>query len=236
MKGSCIGIIPARGGSKRIPNKNLCTLGNKPLITYTIEAALHAKRIDAVIVTTDHGDIARIASDAGTEVQYPRPPHLCTDTAATVDVIRHCVRMREEKHDICDTVVVLQPTSPFRTADHIDQALEFFLEQSADTLTSVSRVRDHPYWLWKEENHELHPYLSMQHITTGRQDLPDYVIENGAIYIVKRSVLFSMGIYGDTIIPFSMGPVESVDIDEPLDLLWAEFLIAKGIFPQDAEI
>jgi CMP-N-acetylneuraminic acid synthetase len=222
-----VAVIPARGGSKRLPRKNLALLGGQPLISHTIRAALLSTSISTVVVSTDELEIARLSEDLGAVVLYPRPAELATDTASTADVLRHVVSNLEGRGIEVEVVVLLQPTSPFRTSDHIDAALNLFYTSNADALTSVRLATDHPCWLWKKDGDYIIPLNDLEHISLGRHQLPQYYIENGAIYVIKRSVLFQNGLYGSKVVPFIMSALESVDIDEPLDLAFAEFLLSQ---------
>jgi CMP-N,N'-diacetyllegionaminic acid synthase len=224
-----VGVIPARGGSKRILHKNIILLSQKPLISYTIQAAIKSKHINKVLVSTDDSEIADISKKLSVELIFPRPAELATDSASSVDVLLHAIRTLESNGQHVDTVILLQPTSPFRTHQHIDAAIDVFYNSNADTLTSVHIAKDHPYWLWKMNNEEILPLYTPEHIAMGRDKLPQYFIENGAIYIIKRSVLFKDGLYGQRVVPFVMNDFDSIDIDEPLDLAWAEFLLSRYI-------
>ena len=229
MKSRYIAVIPARGGSKRIPHKNIVPLQGKPLIEYTISAARNAAALSRIIVSTDDEEIARVAEGAGAEVLYPRPPELSTDTSDTLDVIRNVVSTLGQQDEYDDIIVLLQPTSPFRTGEHIDRAVALFRSSGADTVTAVRPVTDHPYWLWRVRKGFLTPFKTMKHIQTGRHSLPADYIENGSLYIFRRSLLDQGTLYGSRIVPFEMDTVDSVDIDEPLDLMWAEFLLGRGL-------
>lgn len=222
-----VAIVPARAGSKRLPGKNMALLGGEPLVAYTLRAALGAKRLSRVVVSTDDAELARFATAAGVEVFFPRPAELATDTASVIDVLRHVVHVLEEKGESVDVVVLLQPTSPFRTNQHIDAALELFTSSRVDTVTTVRPVSEHPYWLWVHEQDHLSPLYAPEHIAMGRHQLPPYYVETGAIYIVSREVLSRDGLYGDRVVPFLMNELASVDIDTPLDLAWADFLLTQ---------
>jgi CMP-N-acetylneuraminic acid synthetase len=221
-----LAVIPARGKSKRIPRKNLTLLGEKPLICYTIEAALGAGLVKNVVVTTDDLEIAETSKLYGAQVQYPRPEELSGDTSSSLDVLKHSVAFFEAGGSHPDIIVLLQPTSPFRTARHIDEAIKLLLETNADTVTAVRKVIEHPYYLWKTKGETIVPLYTYDHQTMGRNKLPSFYIENGSIYVTTRGSLFRFGLYGKTVVPYEMTMLESVDIDEPIDLTWAEFLIS----------
>ena len=222
-----LAIIPARGGSKRIPRKNVALLGGEPLIKYTILAALGSKRVSRAVVSTDDRQISQLSTELGAEVLFPRPRELATDTASSLDVLQHAVRHCGSGSSQAETVVLLQPTSPFRTSTHIDAAIDLFLSSQADTVIAVRAVTDHPYWMWKPEGSSISPLYTFEHVSMGRQLLPTFYLENGSIYVLTSSLLLSSGLYGSKVVPFVMGAVESLDVDEPLDLAWAEFLLAR---------
>lgn len=231
MSERVVAVIPARGGSKRVPRKNVALLGGEPLIAHTIRAALASQRINRVVVSTDDSEIARLSAELKAEVLFPRPPELATDTASPVVVLKHVVRTLESDGTQVDIVVLLQPTSPFRTSENIDAAIDLFFTTQADTVTAVRPVTEHVYWQWRAEGDRIVPLYTPDHMAMGRHQLPQHYVENGAIFVLKRSVLFSAGLYGSKVVPFVMGVPESVDIDEPLDLAWAEFLLSRRVVP-----
>jgi CMP-N-acetylneuraminic acid synthetase len=132
-----------------------------------------------------------------------------------------------------DALVLLQPTSPFRRAEDIDRAIELFECTGADTVTGVRAVRDHPYWAWRGDPSRIVPFLSLAEMATDRQLLPAAYAENGAVYIVRRDLILAGQMYGARVVPYVMDEVASTDIDTPIDLAWAEFLVARGL--QDGE-
>ncbi len=222
-------IIPARGGSKRIPRKNVARLRGKPLICYTIEAALEAGLVKNVVVTTDDLEVAEVSKSCGAQVQYPRPKELSGDSSQAVDVLKYSVTLFETDGSRPDIIVLLQPTSPFRNARHIDEAVTLLLETNADTVTAVRKAVEHPYYLWKVESEKIVPLYTYDHQMTERNKLPPFYIENGSIYAIQRDSLFRFGLYGKKVMPYEMTFLKSVDIDEPVDLAWAEFLISNRL-------
>jgi CMP-N,N'-diacetyllegionaminic acid synthase len=222
-----LAVIPARGGSKRIPRKNLAVLGGKPLIAYTIEASLSSERLSRSIVSTDDDQIASVAKQLGAEVPFLRPVELAQDKSAVLGAINHTLAHLELQGDRIDAVVLLQPTSPFRTGRHIDEAIELFESSGADTVTAVCNAREHPYYTWTVENGRLRPFFTLEKQLMARQDLPRAVIENGSIYVIKRSLLAENRIYGSIIVPYLMPPEDGVDIDTDDDLRWAQFLVTQ---------
>lgn len=220
-------IIPARGGSKRLPGKNIALLNKKPLIAYTIEAAISSKKLSRSIVSTDNEEIASVAKQFGAEVPFLRPTELAQDKSSVLDALNHALAHLERQGDRIDAVVLLQPTSPFRTGEHIDEAIALFESSDADTVTAVCNAREHPYYAWTVENGRLQPFFSLEKQMKARQDLPPAFIENGSIYVIKRSLIAEHRIYGNRIVPYVMPSINSVDIDTREDLQWAEFLIGQ---------
>lgn len=227
--GILLGIIPARGGSKRIPRKNIINLGGQPLIKYTIDAACSSNRLSRFIVSTDNLEIADVARNAGASVPFLRPPELATDLVNSIPVMQHAIDFIEQDGCYVHAVVLLQPTSPFRDGTHIDAAIDLFTASDTDSLTSVCRLKEHPYYAWKGNEHNIEPFFSYDEQALPRQGLPPAYIENGAIYITKRGLIDQGRFYGNRVVPFVMDEWHSVDIDTPLDLLWAEFLLKKRV-------
>lgn len=225
--GHYLGVIPARGGSRRLPGKNLIPLGGRPLIDYTIAAARASRRLTAVVVSTDSPRIARHAAARGVDPQGLRPAALARHTSPTAGALRDALRKYEAAHGRVDAVVVLQPTSPFRTAAHIDAAVARYESSEADTVTSVRPVRDHPYWAWLPCGRRIRPYHSKRKASLPEARLPPVYMENGAVYVVARSLVARGEIYGRRVVPLVMDGNSSVDIDEAEDLWWAEFLLRR---------
>lgn len=220
-------VIPARGGSKRIRGKNLVSLDGKPLLAHTIEAALSVPGIGRVLVSTDDADIADAAIQAGAEAPSLRPAELARDKSPMLGVVQHAITVAEEEGRWVEAVVLLQPTSPFRTGAQIAAAMQCYEASGADTVTSVRIAAEHPYYAWRLEGEALAPFYSLQHQQTVRQALPPAYFETGAIYVLRREVLDEGEFYGDRIVPYEMDEVSSLDIDTPQDLAFAEFLISR---------
>lgn len=219
-----VGIIPARGGSKGIPRKNIQELDGEPLIAYSIEAGLGAKCIDSVIVSTDDQEIAEIAQSYGGEIPFIRPSELATDKAPTAPVITHALNELERSGRSIDTFVLLQPTSPLRTSHHIDEA--YSLYRSVET-SSVISVCESYATRW-EETPEGAKQLNYHNAPNRRQDRkPEYVI-NGAIYITDRDEFANSGeIKTGRIELYRMNELSSIDIDTPFDLWLAEKIMTE---------
>ncbi|MGF9699803.1 cytidylyltransferase domain-containing protein [Paenibacillus sp. MABNR03] len=229
MKGStrCLAVIPARGGSKGLLHKNIRLLNHKPLINYTIEAALNSQYIDEVVVSTDSEEIARVAKSAGAKVPFIRPVELATDQARSIDVLKHAVDYYEqnEKYPF-EHIILLQPTSPLRDANDIDQAYQTFINNEGDSLQSITVADTHPYLLREWNFGKVEPYLKEEAGNLRRQDLSELYVLNGAIYIVERDLLMIQNtMTGSNNCGYLMPQERSVDIDNELDLKWAEFLI-----------
>lgn len=219
-----LALIPARGGSKGIPHKNIIDLCGKPLIFYSIEAGNKSKFIDSVVVTTDDEQIAAISRSFGAEVPFLRPSELASDTSKTMDAIIHAIKTLKDLGQVFETLVLLQPTSPLRTSDDIDQAIEKYMNNGCVPLVSVSPVNDHPLLIRSIENDRLKPLLNASS-TCRRQDMPNFYRVNGAIYINEISKINEDTSFNDNPLPYIMDGSHSVDIDEPSDLIIAEYFM-----------
>jgi CMP-N,N'-diacetyllegionaminic acid synthase len=223
-----VAIIVARGGSKRLPGKNIRPLAGKPLIAYTIEAAKAARRLSKMIVSTDDPKIAEVAIDFGAEVPFLRPSELAQDQSPSLDVLRHAAEWLESQGQRIDAVVLLQPTSPMRNSRHIDEAIDLFVATGVDTVTAVSTAEDHPFWCWKVVETEIQPFFSRSHMSMRRELLPPAVVENGSIYIVRHGVLAAGSLYGERVAGYLMSRADAVDIDTIDDFEQAERLLSAG--------
>ncbi|RHQ79728.1 acylneuraminate cytidylyltransferase family protein [Firmicutes bacterium AF22-6AC] len=227
-KNKIVALIPARGGSKGIKNKNIIDLCGKPLISYTIQAALESKYIDKVIVSTDSQEIADVAIKYGAEVPFLRPGELASDTSKTIDAVMHAVGELEKRKEEYDILILLQATQPLRTADDIDSAIELFIKNKGQSLVSVSPVEDNPILIRTIDNlGRMNSILPMKS-TCRRQDMPLYYRVNGCIYINLISELDLNTSFNDNKIPYIMPKERSVDIDEIKDLLIAQYYISRN--------
>ena len=222
MNKTFLAIIPARGGSKRLPRKNILDLCGKPLISWSIEAALKSKYISKVVVSSDDEEILNISSKFGADI-IKRPYELANDKATTFDAIKHTIN-NSEKYDY---IVLLQPTSPLRNEKHIDEAIELLEEKQADAIVSVCEMDHSPLWsntLPKDGN--MKNFLRDEVLNKRSQDLEKYYRINGAIYICKtEKFIVNKGFFlKENIFAYIMNRENSVDIDEKLD-----FIIAKNI-------
>lgn len=225
-----IAIIPARGGSKGLPGKNIRSLGGKPLIQWTVEAALGAHSIDRVVVTTDSEEIAAVASSAGAEVPFLRPAELAEDHSSAIDVYLHATGWLAEYGADVSTFMVLLPTVPFRTSEDIDAAYARFLEMGAQTLVSMREAETPPGWYFisDQEGFVKNAGFGETGAVANRQVGERYYVPNGAIYILDRQLLNERRTYySDKTAQYVMPPERSVDIDTPIDFLFAECLLDR---------
>jgi len=229
-----IAIIPARGGSKGIPRKNIKLLNDKPLIAYSIEAALKSRRVNRVIVSTEDREIAEISKRYGAEV-IDRPKELARDDSPTIDAILHALGLLEKSEYIPDVVVLLQPTSPLRNAEDIDNAIELFLSNDCESVVSVCEIERSPYWSFKIENGYLKPIFGGNYVKMRRQDLPKAYMPNGAIYIATPETLRKYkSFYCPKTVPYIMPLERSVDIDNEIDFMLAALIMKKYKLGQEA--
>ena len=226
-----LGVIPARGGSKGIPEKNLAPLAGKPLLSYTCAAALGSRRLTRVVLSTDDARIAQAGRMQGVDVPFVRPAELSRDDTPMLPVLQHAVRCHEEERGShVDAVVLLQPTSPLRRPEHIDAAVDLLEQTGADSVVTVVEVphQFNPVSLQRIEQGRLVPFTPGVNMTR-RQDKPPVYARNGpAVVAVRRSVLFDKNsLYGEDTRPIVMSPQESIDIDGPWDLELVEFLLER---------
>jgi CMP-N,N'-diacetyllegionaminic acid synthase len=227
-----IAIIPARGGSKGLPGKNIKEFCGKPLIVHSIEAAQQAKSISRIIVSTDDEKIALIAKEHGADIPFLRPARLSTDNALAIDNYLYTInRLREEQHLDIPEFVVLQPTSPLRTFEDIDRAVELFFEKNADSVISVTEMAHPPVWAKRiNSKGTIEEYFSINEGLKNRQKIEKAYIPNGAIFVLKESLLKDHNTYySDKTFPYIMNAERSVDIDNSFDFDYAEFLMNKKI-------
>lgn len=223
-----LALIPARGGSKGIPGKNIKKLCGLPLIAYTINAAKKSKYIDEIVVTTDSEKIAKVAREYGASVPFLRPAKISGDDAKTIDAVIHAIN--ELGTDNFDVLILLQPTQPLRTSEDIDGAIELFFSKKCRSLIGVCKTASHPLFVRTvDKDNVLNKLLVTANSTIRRQDLPDYYVINGAIYINKISDLTHDTSFGDNEIGYIMEKENSVDIDDMLDFYFAETILVKKI-------
>ncbi len=223
-----LAITPARGGSKRLPGKNIKNLNGKPLIQWTIDAALAVQEIARVMVTTDCEAIAEIAKQAGAEVPFIRPPELATDTSSSTDVIRHALDFYRAQGEEFDFVLLLQPTSPIRSSDDIRCAIAQLKVHTADAVVSVCPCDHSPLWAnTLPDDRSMADFIRHEVSQLRSQDLPDYYRINGAIYLTRVSRFYQENslFLSSNIFAYVMDNESSVDIDHELDFLIAETVL-----------
>ncbi len=226
-----VAIIPARGGSKSIPRKNIKMLGGKPLIAYSIETALESEMVDRVIVSTDDSEIAEVAKKYGAEVPFIRPKELAQDNTPMLPVLQHAIKFLEGKEKLkVDYIVLLDPTTPFRTVEDMDACIKKIKETNADSVDSVCEYEHNPYFngMLIKEKDKLVP-LNKKHNRAGtRQEVPIVYRENAAVLVVKRDVLMKKNkLFTDNMRGVVMTQENSVNIDTPIDWEYAEFVMEK---------
>jgi CMP-N-acetylneuraminic acid synthetase len=228
-----LGIIPARGGSKGIPGKNVRLLSGQPLIAYTFEAARASRRLTRTILSTDSPEIADAGRRAGVEVPFLRPAELAGDDTPMALVIRHALDwlMREEGYQP-GIVTLLQPTAPLRQAQHVDAALDMLLDSQADSVVSVTAVPGHysPHWQFAIVDGEIRLWTggALSEIITRRQELPPTYTRNGAIYAFWRRTFEQSGsMYGARCLAYVMPPNVSANIDSLEDWALTEYLLEE---------
>ena len=227
MNEKIIAIIPARGGSKGLPRKNIAMLNGKPLISYSIEAALKADLVSRVIVSTEDAEIAEISSKYGSEVMN-RPVELAQDDTPTISVVQQVLHQLEDDRYHAEVVVLLQPTTPLRTTEDIDSAVGLFLSCNCQSVVSICEMEHSPYWSFQVERSYLKPLMGKKYLKMRRQDLPRVYLPNGALFVSSPKVLHkTKSFYSSRIMPYIMPPERSIDIDCKNDLLLAEILL-KG--------
>ncbi|MCH8536093.1 MAG: acylneuraminate cytidylyltransferase family protein [Flavobacteriaceae bacterium] len=223
-----LAIIPARGGSKGVPRKNIKELGGKPLLAYTAEAALASKWIDSVILSSEDEEIIKVAKDYGVEVPFVRPQELAQDQSGSIEVVEHAIKFFEEKGAYFDAVILLQATSPFREEGFIDRAVQKFIDSGADALVSVLPVPHefNPHWVFEADNNDnLSIATGEKHIIKRRQDLPKAYFRDGSIYITKTEVLKKGSFFGEKLTYIESNPKLYVNIDTMEDWKKAEEMV-----------
>lgn len=221
---SLLALIPARGGSKGIPRKNIRPFCGKPLLQWTIDAALAAPSVDRVVVTTDDPEIAEIALAGGAEVPFLRPPELASDTAPGIAPVLHVLQQLPDVSDL----LLLQPTSPLRRVEDIEAIVALRRQAGNDAIVSVSSSSKHPAWMFSlSTDRVLQPLIDKSDVAC-RQQLPPAYALNGALYLASRTFLErEKSFFGAQALGYVMSPEHSVDIDTPLDWQWGEFLMQR---------
>ena len=227
---SVLAIIPARGGSKGLPGKNIKELCGKPLIAWTIKQAKSCSDIDRIVVSTDDREIAEVAKKYGAEVPFMRPAELASDPATTVDVISHAINWLKEHEDYRpEYILLMQPTSPLRSSEDTGGVIGMLKDKDAKAVVSVCETDQHPWWsniLPEDDN--MKAFLRLEILNKRRQDLPVFYRLNGAIYLADTDYLYEYnGFLGPNTFAYKMPRTRSVDIDSDLD-----FKLAKLLFEE----
>lgn len=228
---SVLGIIPARGGSKSVPRKNLYPLAGKPLIAHTILVARSAKSLGRVIVSTDDPEIAEVGKRYGAEVPFLRPAALAADETPDLPVFEHALRaLREADGYVPDAIVHLRPTQPLRTAQEVDGAVLLWVESGADCVKSVRAVSEHPFKMYRLSGDRLLPYLDSEERRRRGPDVPRQSLEllylsSGVVDVIRREVVESGSTEGWRVVPYFTDPARYVNLDAPRDFEIAEALI-----------
>lgn len=220
-----LGLIPARGGSKGVPGKNIIEVAGLPLIAWTILAAQSSKYIDRLIVSSDDSDIIKVARNYRCEAPFQRPAELASDEASSADVVLHALHTLEDKYDL---LVLLQPTSPLRTTADIDNSVQLLLETGAPSVMSICQADKSPFWMYSRNNDGvLKPFIEHKNRPEQRQGLPPVYFPNGAIYVVRCDQFCDQPrfVYPQTR-GYLMPRIRSLDIDTQDDLDWLEWQCA----------
>lgn len=224
-----LAVITARSGSKGLKDKNIKMLGGRPLMVYSIEAALDSGMFDTVFVSTDSEQYAQIARQYGAEVPFLRSEGIAGDHASSWDAVREALEQYEKLGQRFDTITLLQPTSPLRSADDIVKGYQLFAEKEADYVIGVCRTEHSPLWCnTLPEDMSMDGFISKEIDSKPRQELPDYYRINGALYIVRVSALSGVDdMYHSGCYAYVMPPERSIDIDTAFDFKVAELFMVQ---------
>jgi len=225
-----LGLIPARGGSKGVPRKNIKPLRGRPLLAYTAEAALSSRRLSRVILSTEDEEIAEVGRGCGLEVPFLRPVELARDETPTLPVAQHAVRFLEAQGERFDAICLLQPTNPLRSADDIDACIRLLEDSGADAVITTLPVPEeyNPHWVYFLDDHgTLYLSTSEAEPIPRRQELPRAFHREGSVYVTRREILMERNsFYGARLLGYEMDSHRCVNIDTHGDWLRAEMLMA----------
>ncbi|RAV99750.1 acylneuraminate cytidylyltransferase family protein [Pseudochryseolinea flava] len=226
----CLGIIPARKGSKRVPGKNTKLLNGVPLLTYALKACEESEFLTTIVVSSDDDDVLPML--ASTRAKFlKRPDMLATDYSPAIDYVHHVLQSFSDES--FDVIVIVQATTPFVRSNDIDSTIELLANDStADSAVSVMKIEQlyHPMKLKTMRNNILYPYLTEEKGIVAAKDLPNVYVRNGGVYATRPAVIASNRIIGDTCLGFVMPSERSIDINEPIDFEFAEFIAKKYNF------
>ncbi len=223
-----LALIAARGGSKRVPGKNIRLLGGSPLIVWSIDVAKGISDICDILVSTDDPDIAEVARRAGALVPWLRPPELATDLASSADVCIHALDWYEEARGKVDGLLLLQPTSPFRSRETVLRGIDLFRSNQRRSVLGVSPAVSHPMWCVQVNGDSIRPFIDGDGLRRRSQDLPPAYALNGAFYLIAPDELRALRSFGsEATMPLIIAdPAESIDIDTEWDWKLAQALLA----------
>ena len=227
-----LGLIPARGGSKGIPKKNLKILNGKPLLSYTIEAALKSDLLEEVVLSSDDPEIMELGKSLGASVPFKRPDELATDESPSIDTVIHALQFLSEQGKQFDAVCLLQPTTPFRTVDLIDSAIRKFEASELDSLVSVRQVPHHfnPHWVYQaDDNNLLRSVIKNKKVVSRRQNLPPAYYRDGMIYLTRTGIVLNdQSLYGDKIGFIESAEENYINLDTLQDWKEAERILKNN--------
>lgn len=230
-----IAIIPARSGSKGLKDKNIKLLNGKPMIAYTIEAAIKSEQFDKIVVSTDSPEYAEVARKYGASVPFFRNASLSSDVASSWDVVRDVLHHYRTENNYYETITLLQPTSPFREADNIIQAYELYKKMKANAVISVCEIEQSPLWSnTLPEDKSLNNFIPKEVSKLPRQKLPVHYRLNGALYIVSTEYIINKkNIYDESSYAYIMPEFNSIDIDSLDDFKYAEYLLHSKSYEKE---
>lgn len=214
-----LAVVTARGGSKRLPGKNLLPLGGRPLIAWSIDVAKDIPQVCDILVTTDDPAIAQVSQQAGALVPWLRPPELATDTAGSVEVCLHALDWYERERGTVDGLLLLQPTSPFRSRATVMRGIDLFFQNNRRAVVGVAPAASHPLLCYRIDNGTMRPFVEREGGHLRSQDMPPAYVVNGGCYLIAPEELREThSFYTTNTVPLIVAdPLESLDIDTPLD-------------------
>jgi CMP-N,N'-diacetyllegionaminic acid synthase len=227
MNKKVLAIIPARAGSKGVPDKNIKDINEKPLIAWTLIEAQKSKIIDKIIVSTDSSHYASLCKNFGVDVPFIRPSNISNDKTSSEEVVIHAIKWLETKNNYTsDYILLLQPTSPLRTLSDIDLAINIAYEKNADSVVSVEKVIKHPHYMRRiNKDGLLENYTNRRLTNIRRQDLDEVFVLNGAIFLVKTEVILNGSWYGNECYPIIMPQERSIEIDSQFDFYLSDLIM-----------
>lgn len=231
-----LGIIPARGGSKRLPRKNVRELAGKPLLAWVIDAALGASKIDRLVVSSDDDEILDIAAARDPRMPLRRPAELCTDVSLAIDYVQHALAAIESSEATrFDAVAIVQPSSPLTQSSDIDGSIALLEATGADSAVTVVEVAHdlHPTKFKVMQGDRLLPYFEQENGRIAAHELPKVYVRNCSVYVTRRQAIDQLKIIGDDCRGFVMPRERSIDINDELDLAFAEFRLAHSLTGND---